>query len=51
MNRFVEIWQGFDVGEIMLNFKALIILVDGESVAAGYVTPYPLENVPEEKLC
>ena len=29
----------------------MIILVDGESVAPGYVTPSSLENVPEEKLC
>ena len=30
--------------------SSLIILVDGESVAAGYVTLGSLENVPEEKL-
>ena len=31
--------------------EVLIILVDGESVATGYVTRCPLENVAEEKLC
>ena len=27
----------------------MIIFVDGESVAAGYITPSSLENVPEQK--